>query len=234
MTTPFGVTLKSSVKPRGEAWAAAIEAGVRNAVTSMGESMREFVDRRFEESRDPWGQPWRAHSPVTLEIRVSLARSTAARSADRELRAAAHANGGEITRGMLRRAGRRINAAARRAQARAQGAKLLVDKGMLRGSITSELRDGGRRVVVFVGGAAAAYAGVHQWGNPDNEVFGRARGPVPARPFLPLRGPADAPVADPPPELLDELRGTIRDAVKLALQRANASFGSVRLRGWRR
>lgn len=43
-------------------------------------------------------------------------------------------------------------------------------------------------------GDGLAYARVHQEGNPNNRMFGKALAPIPARPFFPIRnGAADIP-----------------------------------------
>jgi phage virion morphogenesis protein len=66
---------------------------------------------------------------------------------------------------------------------RRAGGKPLNDTTRLRRSITTETTRSGFRFGTNVG-----YAATHQFGRPDNRVFGGARGPIPARPFLPVAG----------------------------------------------
>ena len=73
------------------------------------------------------------------------------------------------------------------------GAAILRDSGRLAGSIHAEPSAD----EVWVGTDETVYAATHQFGRPDNRLFGRARAPIPARPFLPLRGGAvDLPAED--------------------------------------
>lgn len=57
-----------------------------------------------------------------------------------------------------------------------------------RGATGWEVREGGRRIVVWPAGAAAWKSRFAQWGAPDNRMFGGAFAPIPPRAFLPLRG----------------------------------------------
>jgi phage gpG-like protein len=59
--------------------------------------------------------------------------------------------------------------------------KALIDTGRLRQSITGQAGPTGFRF-----GTNVVYAGAQQLGNPSNRFFGRARAPIPARPFLPV------------------------------------------------
>lgn len=59
--------------------------------------------------------------------------------------------------------------------------RALVDTGRLRQSITGQAGATGFRF-----GSNVAYAGAQQLGNPNNRFFGRARAPIPARPFMPI------------------------------------------------
>jgi phage gpG-like protein len=59
------------------------------------------------------------------------------------------------------------------------GGKPLNDTGRLRRSITTTVSPRGLRF-----GTNVVYAGAQNFGNPANRVFGKAPGPVPARPFL--------------------------------------------------
>lgn len=93
--------------------------------------------------------------------------------------------------------------------------RILIDRGILRGSLAPSPTSPTPGVVtarVSAGGAAAAYAGVHQWGGAH----------VDARPFLALRGGPDAPTVDLPPVVYAEVVATIQDAMDAAVQRANA------------
>ena len=102
----------------------------------------------------------------------------------------------------------------------------LVERGTLMGSFAYEVRNNGRRVVIFAGGAAAPYAAVHQRGNPNNRIYGKAPAPIPARPILPLRGEQP----DMPPALLEEIRETMLDAIRASLARSQGSSGAIRVR----
>ena len=75
--------------------------------------------------------------------------------------------------------------------------KMLQDTGNLKRSISTRATD--QSVLFGVSGSAATYARTHQFGNPSNRMFGKAKAPIPARPFLPVakdgspkfeRGPA--------------------------------------------
>lgn len=59
--------------------------------------------------------------------------------------------------------------------------RLLQLSGRLRARIRASVDREGLTIEV-----KSPYAGVHQWGNPSNKVFGRGRGPIPARPFMPI------------------------------------------------
>lgn len=64
---------------------------------------------------------------------------------------------------------------------RRQNGKPLLDTSRLRSSITSAAGPTG-----FSFGANTAYAAAQHFGNGRNKVFGKAPGPIPARPFLPV------------------------------------------------
>lgn len=94
-------------------------------------------------------------------------------------------------------------------------AKLLVDRGYLRRSLHWYIEAGpnGEAVVrVAVGGPAAEYASVHQWGGEH----------TPARPYLPLVGDPGNPTVQLPPELDEELHGLLQAAVDRSVERQNA------------
>lgn len=61
----------------------------------------------------------------------------------------------------------------------------LRDTGNLMASV--QYKAGADSVSINVGRADRP-AAVHQFGNPNNRFFGRALAPIPARPFLPIRG----------------------------------------------
>lgn len=61
----------------------------------------------------------------------------------------------------------------------------LRDTGKLRASV--QYQAGADSVSINVGRDDSP-AAVHQFGNPSNRFFGRAAAPIPARPFLPIRG----------------------------------------------
>lgn len=62
------------------------------------------------------------------------------------------------------------------------GVSVLFDTGKLFNTIRSE--SDATSVTLMIGGPGS-WAGVHQSGNPNNRMFGRARAPIPARPMLP-------------------------------------------------
>lgn len=59
--------------------------------------------------------------------------------------------------------------------------RILINTGRLRQSITGQAGNKG-----FHFGTNVVYAGAQQFGNPNNRYLGRARAPIPARPFLPV------------------------------------------------
>ena len=95
---------------------------------------------------------------------------------------------------------------------RGRSGKILQITRVLANSVWTRI-ESGKRVVV---GMAAPYAKVHQFGNPNNRLFGKGpRAPIPARPMLPLRnGKVDLGAA-----LREEVVGTFKDALRLALER---------------
>lgn len=50
-------------------WSAAF-AAADDWLAPVGEVMREDVEQRFQQQRDPWGAAWAPHSPVTIKIRI--------------------------------------------------------------------------------------------------------------------------------------------------------------------
>lgn len=105
------------------------------------------------------------------------------------------------------------NAWAETVRSAAGEGRILIDTGILRGSLHVELDTATMTVRVAAGGAAAAYAGVHQWG-------GRY---IAARPFLALRGDANAPYVDLPADVQAEVVATVQDAIDRFVAQANAS-----------
>lgn len=86
----------------------------------------------------------------------------------------------ETTRELQKRGG--LFGATRRASER-----LLMNTGTLRNSVISIPE--ASRVEIKAGGAASAYAWVHQFGNPNNRLPNRpggSRAPIPARPYMPV------------------------------------------------
>lgn len=70
-------------------------------------------------------------------------------------------------------------------------AKLLVDRGLLRGSIIAQ--SGKDFASVGITGPASIYAGVQQFGNPNNKLpDNKTLAPIPARPFLPVAANGEA------------------------------------------
>lgn len=80
---------------------------------------------------------------------------------------------------------------ARRRQGPGTGSnQILRDSGMLANSINYQVSDDAVIVGTLVG-TGRQYAAVHQFGNPANRMFNTPSGhpaPIPARPFLPIRG----------------------------------------------
>ncbi len=62
------------------------------------------------------------------------------------------------------------------------GVSVLSDFGKLYGTIRSE--SDATSATLMIGGPGS-WAAVHQSGNPNNRMFGRARAPIPARPMFP-------------------------------------------------
>jgi phage virion morphogenesis protein len=88
---------------------------------------------------------------------------------------------------------------------------ILVDTGILQNA-QHQNKEGVRfdstRLNVNVG-VNLEYAATHQFGRADNKMFNNAKGhpaPIPARPFLPLRGDT---TLDLPPEVEEEIKGYI-------------------------
>lgn len=99
-------------------------------------------------------------------------------------------------------------------------AKLLVDRGYLRRSLHYYLdvdSNGDAVVRVAVGGPAAEYAPVHQWGGEH----------TPARAYLPLVGDPGSPTVQLPPELEEELHSLLQAAVDRSVERLNAQRASA-------
>lgn len=88
------------------------------------------------------------------------------------------------------------------------GRKMLRGTGALMGGITPEHTK--LHASVKVTGPARKYAGVHQFGNPDNKMPNGARAPIPARPFLPVRRQGGKSV----PDLSEEAMADIRDILR--------------------
>lgn len=66
--------------------------------------------------------------------------------------------------------------------ARKKTTRILFESGDLQSSIRSEVSD---RMVEIIAGPTE-YAATHQFGRADNKMFGKAKAPIPARPFLGL------------------------------------------------
>lgn len=94
--------------------------------------------------------------------------------------------------------------------------KILQRTRNLANSAFSSVDDARKRITVALG---APYARVHQFGNPNNRLFGKTPAPIPARPILPLRGRR----LDFPAALRVELVETFKDAIRLALRRARGA-----------
>lgn len=103
--------------------------------------------------------------------------------------------------------------------ARGRLGKILQQTRVLANSKYARVVDGHKLLVGF---GDSLKARVHQFGNPANRMFGRAKAPIPARPMLPLR----AGRLELPADLREELIETFRD-VMLRMVRAgrNASHG---------
>lgn len=100
------------------------------------------------------------------------------------------------------------------ARSRAGTGRILIDRVFLRASIHVEIEEATLTVRVAAGGAAAAYAHVHQWGSETNRIAARA--------YLALRGDPSSPVVDLPPALLAEVVATIQDALDRFVAQQNA------------
>jgi phage virion morphogenesis protein len=88
---------------------------------------------------------------------------------------------------------------------RGSSAQILRDTGRLANSLHARVNDTSVAV-----GTDVEYAAVHQYGHPLNRFFGRALAPIPARPFLPIRGGRV--------DLPDDLRADLLDILGHYLQ----------------
>lgn len=195
--------------PDVDSWVNGFVASVETAAPVVAQVLLEAADSCFETQSDPWGNEWEPHSDSTLE---AIARRAAGPTRVRRNFIGPLQRGERSTRD--RRWTRRRS---ERAASAIFNAKILIDRGILRGSLAPSPALPTPGVVtarVHAGGAAAAYAGVHQWGSKD--------GDTPARPYLALRGNPDAPTVDLPPAVYAEVVSTFQDSIDSFVQRANA------------
>lgn len=80
--------------------------------------------------------------------------------------------------------------------------------GALMGGIVAEHSK--TRAAVKATGPARKYAGVQQFGNPDNKMPRGHAAPIPARPFLPVRLEGGRVVPDIPEATMEEIRDILR------------------------
>lgn len=204
----FNVDFAVLSVPNVEEWQAGIRQALAAALPAVGEAIVEHVDSCFENGVDPWGTAWAPLADSTLE---KLARKAAGPTRIR-------APVGPLRQGQRRTRIRQwTRARSDRASRAVFGKKILIDRGFLRMSIHWSIEGvGGDAVVrVAVGGPAAEYAFVHQWGTVN--------GDVPARPYLPIVGPAEAPVVQLPPALEAEIYGILQLAIDQWVERQNAA-----------
>lgn len=178
-------------------WEAALLGGVEDAMPGIESALLEAADRCFETSTDPWGKKWRDLADSTL-----LARGRrAAGPSRRRVRFVGPLNEGQ-------RGPTRSVAWTRRRSERASraifGAKPLIDRGALRGSLAGKID--GTTVRVGPGGAAAVYAAAQQFGYEQ----------IPPRPYLPIHENGEVEM---PEALRAEMIETIRDAIRLRIGR---------------
>lgn len=184
-------------------WQEQLRISALAALPAIGEALVEHCDRCFELGVDPWGAPWQPLADSTLE---KLARKAAGPTRVRSTR-----NGQTRTRTR-----QWTRARSERALGAVAGKKILIDRGFLRRSLHwyIEAGDNGTAIVrVSVGGPAAAYARVHQWGFEA----------TPARPYLPLVGDPENPTVQLPPALEDEIFGLLQAQVDRTIERLNAA-----------
>lgn len=205
----FTIEIQALRVPAVDEWTSGLRTAIAASLPAVAEALREAADRCFETQADPWGTPWAPLSDSTLEAR---ARKAAGPTRVRRTFIGPVRRGERVTRD---RAWTRRRS--ERAAAAVFGGKILIVTSVLRGSLHGEVIAGpnGEGVARCVaGGPAAAYAGVHQWGNKD--------GTIPARPFLALRGDPNAPTVELPQAVHDEVNATVQDAIDQFVARQNA------------
>lgn len=138
------------------------------------EDTKALIDDAFDQSRSPDGTKWQALSETTAAIRASLAVQKARFGVAKR----ASKKGEDVSQEALDKARKRALSAAEKKE---KGRKPLVDTARLRNSISARAHKTG-----FAFGTNVVYAAAQHFGNPKNKVFGRARGPIPARPFFPI------------------------------------------------
>lgn len=139
-----------------------------------------LIDDAFEAQRSPGGDAWADLSPATASIRARQAVQKAQYNVARK----AKKQGIDVTDDALAKARKRALEAAEK---REENRRKLIDTGRLRQSIT-----GSAESDLFRFGTNVVYAAAQHFGNPSNKVFGKAPGPIPARPYLPVERVGDS------------------------------------------
>lgn len=147
----------------------------------IADDLNSLVATSFQKGEGPNGEAWPALSDTTLALRGARKDS----------------KGGTTYR--------RNKKGAARAAKRIANAKPLRDRGNLAKSITTTF--GPRFAVV---GTNSEYGPTQHFGRPDNKVFGKAPGPIPARPFLPVDQNGKASL---PEESVDKIRERLIDYI---------------------
>jgi len=128
-------------------------ANRRPILAAIGERLVTSTKERFERQHDPEGRPWKPLAWLTL-----LKRAGGSRAWDKR----------QSTRG--------AGVLTKRAEARIAGAQILINRGLLLGSITARIAGEGVEV-----GSNKVYARIHQLGG----AAGRGhKVKIPARPYL--------------------------------------------------
>lgn len=174
---------------------AAIEARLRNlspVLRVAAAALDKLMDDSFARQQSPDGTPWAKLSPVTVDRRIMRTGS-----------------GSAITyRGSRLRTTRGAPTARANRYRAPGGAQALIDTGRMRRSLHADVVGNTIRF-----GTNVVQGTTQFYGNPNNKMFGKARAPIPARPFMPVtpngqpmaRGPAGA--------FFDKLRLQLRDYI---------------------
>lgn len=179
------VTVKTRKRGGGVSGVRArLKGGLAPVMAVIAETLVSVTVESFTKQASPMGEPWAPLSPVTLARRINATKG------GRKLLAGQRKLERQIERRSTKHRQARAKRGAEKIMAHVEAAQVLIDKGLLRGSIHGK---------VSMHTAAVATndvrARVHQFGNPKNRFpngpGGRRKGagplaPIPARPFMPM------------------------------------------------